>query len=119
MADSNPMRETAGREPSETVERLAVMFGALYDLSRHRDAATLGQRIVQVVPRIVACDSAIFARIQPATRTFTFIAWPERSFEAIDHGDVTALHLQDHPVIAHFSARRDARAWSVHDFLTE
>jgi DNA-binding CsgD family transcriptional regulator len=114
MANSS-MRDT-GRGPPEAAERL---FGALYDLSRHRDSATLGQRIVAVVPRIVACDSAVFARIQPATRTFTFVAWPERSFESIDHSEVIALHLQDHPLIAHFAARRDARAWSLHDFVPE
>lgn len=115
MADNHSTRYT-GRQPPEATERL---IGALYDLSRHRDAATLGQRIVTVVSRIVACDSAIFARIQPATRTFTFVAWPERSFDVIDHSEVIALHLRDHPLVAHFAARRDAHAWSLHDLVSE
>lgn len=96
---------------------LDTLLGALYDLNRHRDAGTLAEKIVAVVPRIVACDSAVFVRIDPRTRSFSFSAWPAGAFADIDHGEAVRLHQHDHPLVAHFAARRDAKAWSLHDLV--
>ena len=101
------------RDDSPAVpDTLAAVLGALYDLNRHRDADTLAQKIVSVVPRAIVCDSAIFARIEPATRSFTFSSWPTDRFARVDHKDAVGLHLQDHPLVAHFRVRRNAKAWS-------
>jgi len=88
-------------------DNLAVVLGALYDLNRHRDADTLAQKIVSVMPRAIACDTAIFARIEPAGPSFTFASWPSDRFAGVDHNDAARLHLQDHPLVAHLSARRN------------
>lgn len=99
-------------------EALAAVLGALYDLGRHRDTHTLAQKIVSVVPRMIACDSAAFARIDPATRSFSLASWPDGAFAAVDQDEAVGLHRHDHPLVAHFSTRRDAKAWSLHDLVT-
>lgn len=112
---------TQGIDQGETsqgpLDTLTAVLGALYDINRHRDANTLAREIVSVVPRAIVCDSAIFARVEAATRSFTFSAWPAGQFADVDHNDAVKLHRQDHPLVAHFSVRRDARAWNLHDFL--
>src|SRR6185295_10750464 len=112
---------TQGIDQGETsqgsLDTLTAVLGALYDINRHRDANTLAREIVSVVPRAIACDSAIFARVEAATRSFTFSAWPTGQFADVDHNDAVKLHRQDHPLVAHFSVRRDARAWNLHDFV--
>ena len=115
---TKPLGKQQGETPPQAFDNLAAVLGALYDLNRHRDANTLAQAIVSTVPRAIACDSAIFARIEPATQSFTFSAWPAGHFAGVDHNEVVRLHRQDHPMLAHFCARRDARAWSLHDFVT-
>ena len=92
---------------------LAAVVGALYDLHRHRDASTLSEKILAVV----LCDSALWVRVEPEKRSFTFAAWPADRFAAVDRKEAASLHLQDHPLVEHFSTRRDARAWSPYDFV--
>ena len=106
-----------GELSPEAFETLATVLGALYDLNRHRDSTTLAQTIVSAVPRAIACDSAIFARIDAASQSFTFSAWPVGHFAGIDHKEAVRLHRRDHPLLAHFATRRDARAWDLHDFV--
>jgi DNA-binding CsgD family transcriptional regulator len=110
--------DSRGGDSPALSETLTVVLGALYDLNRHRDADTLAQKIVTVVPRTITCDSAIFARIEPATLSFTFSSWPADRFAAVDHKDAARLHLQDHPLVAHFRVRRNAKAWSLHDLVS-
>lgn len=97
---------------------LPLVLGALYDLNRHRDPATLGRTIVSVVARVIACDSAMLARIDPAAQSFTLACWPDDRFASVDHNDAWQLHRRDHPLVGHYAVRRDARAWSLHDFVT-
>lgn len=104
-------------ETPPALDVLGGILGALYDLNRHRDANTLAQKTVSVVPRIIACDSAIFARIEPSTRSCSIAAWPEGVFDAVDQDEAIRLHQHDHPLFAHFAVRRDAKAWSLHDFV--
>jgi DNA-binding CsgD family transcriptional regulator len=111
--------ETPSRSLSGEIEILAGVLGPLYDISRHRNPDTLGQTIVSAVSQMIACDSAVFARIDPATRSFSFVAWPANRFISIDHAVAARLHLEDHPLVAHFAARRDAKAWSLHDLITQ
>ena len=76
-----------GEISQQTFETLTAVLGALYDLNRHRDASTLADAIVSIVPHAIACDSAIFARLEPATRSFTFSSWPSGRFTHVDHND--------------------------------
>ncbi len=99
-------------------DAFAHVLDALYDLNRHRDAGTLAEAIVSVVPRAIACDSAVFARIDLAAQSFTFTAWPPDHFAGVEHNQAVRLHRRDHPLVSHFTARRDARPWSLHDFVT-
>jgi hypothetical protein len=96
---------------------LAAVVGALYDLHRHRDASTLSEKILAVVLRMIACDSALWARVGPERQSFTFAAWPADRFAAVDRKEAASPHLQDHPLVEQFSTRRDARAWSPYDFV--
>jgi len=97
---------TQGIDQGETsqgsLDTLTAVLGALYDINRHRDANTLAREIVSVVPRAIACDSAIFARVEAATRSFTFSAWPTVQFADVDHNDAVRLHCQDHPLLREF-----------------
>lgn len=106
----------AGALPAET-GLLAAISEALYDLNRHRDANTLPEKILSVVSRLIACDSAVFIRIDPATTSFSLSSLPAYAFAGLNHQEVAELHLRDHPLITHFSVRRDARAWTLHDFI--
>lgn len=96
---------------------LEAVLEALYDLYRHRDINSLPARILSVVTNLIACDSALYIRTDPATTSFSLTSWPADAFASVDHSRVAELHLRDHPVVAHFSARRDARAWMLHDFI--
>lgn len=62
--------------PGVAFDTLAAVLDALYDLNRLRDPNTLPQKIVSVIPRAIACDSAVYARIEPATRSFTLSPGP-------------------------------------------
>jgi len=106
-----------GDDSPEVRDILAVVLDALYDLNRHRDANTLSQAIVSIIARIVPCESVMFARIEPAIRSFTLSSWPPDRFASVHHTDAVRLHVQHHPLVAHFSTRRDARSWSLHDFV--
>jgi hypothetical protein len=64
---------------------ITAVVDALYDLHRHRDVGTLAEKILTVVPRMIACDSAAWVRIEPATQSFTFSAWPAGRFGGLDH----------------------------------
>jgi len=99
-------------------ETLSSLLGALYDLNRHRDAHTLPRKIVSVAVRVIACDSAAFVRVDSATRSFSLVSWPDGAFAGIDQDDAFRLHRRDHPLVAHFSAARDAKAWSLHDLVS-
>jgi DNA-binding CsgD family transcriptional regulator len=90
----------------------------LYDLYRHRDLGSLPARILLVAVRLVACDSAVHARIDPETRSFSLVSSPEDAFADLDHKVAADLHMRDHPLVAHFSTRRDARAWMLHDLVS-
>jgi hypothetical protein len=107
-----------GDAPGVAFEILAAVLDALYDLNRHRDANTLPETIVSVIPRAIACDSAVYARIEPATRSFTLSSWPPDRFAGVHHNEAFRLHVQHHPLVAHFATMRDARAWSLHDFVS-
>ncbi len=110
--------EQRGALSQAAFDALAQILGALYDLNRHRNAGTLAETIVEVVPRAIVCDSAVFARIDPEAQSFTFTAWPAQRFSGLEHRQVLRLHRRDHPLVGHFAVRRDARPWSLHDFVT-
>lgn len=105
-------------DPQDDSEVLAAFSDALYDLYRHAGPETLGQAVVAVIPRAIACDSAVFVHVEPTVRAFTLVSWPPDHFVDIDHNATFALHARDHPLVAHFLSKRDARAWSLHDFVT-
>lgn len=102
--------------PAE-IGMLAAVSEALYDLNRHRAADTLPEKILSVVTRLIPCDSAVFIRIEPATTSFSFLSRPADIFAGLNHKEIAELHLRDHPFITHFSVRRDARAWTLNDFV--
>ena len=99
-------------------ETLSAFSEAVYDLGRHRDANALGQTIASVVARTIVCDSAVFVRVEPRAMSFTLSSWPPDRFVGLDHNNAVALHVQDHPLVGHFVGRRDARAWSLDDFVS-
>jgi hypothetical protein len=103
----------------EACSNLQQTLDALYDIYRRCDASTLGQTIVSAMPKAIACDSAVFVRIEPTAGSFTLTSWPIDRFDGIDHNNALALHVRDHPLVAHFSTRRDARAWSLYDFVSQ
>ena len=113
QADTKPRADAL---PADT-SLLAAISEALYDLNRHRDANTLPEKILSVVSRLIACDSAVFIRIDPATTSFSLLSQPADAFAGLNHQEVAELHLRDHPLVTHFSVRRDARAWILHDFI--
>lgn len=96
----------------------AVMDG-LYDLHRHRSADTLPRAVLAALTRAIACDSAILVRIEPKIDAFTVTAIPPDAFANLDHRTVARLHRKDHPLLFHYAKRRDPRAWSLHDFVTQ
>jgi DNA-binding CsgD family transcriptional regulator len=89
----------------------------LYDLYRHRDLSSLPARILVVATRLVACDSALYVRIDSETRSFSLVSSPEDAFANLDHRMMAELHMRDHPLVRHFSTRRDARAWMLYDLV--
>jgi DNA-binding CsgD family transcriptional regulator len=103
--------------PSSSRKNQAVLSSALYDLYRHRDAVTFPSRIVSAMARCVPCDTAAFIRVIPAANSFELTAWPQGAFDDLDHHEAFALHVRDHPLVAHFRAARDARAWSPYDLV--
>ena len=99
-------------------EALGAALSALYDLYRHRDAGTFPARVVAVLARIIDCDSALYLRADAQSGAFELTPWPEGAFETLDHREAATLHAQDHPLIAHYRVSRDARPWSLYDFVT-
>jgi hypothetical protein len=73
---------------------LAAVVGAFYDLHRHRDASTLSEKILAVVPRMIACDSALWVRVEPERQSFSFAAWPADRFAAVDRKEAASLQAQ-------------------------
>ena len=96
----------------------AVISSALYDLYRHRDATTFPARIVAALARCVVCDTVAYARIDPGAKSFELTAWPQNAFDDLDRHESFALHVRDHPLVAHFRDARHARAWSPYDLVT-
>ena len=96
----------------------AVISSALYDLYRHRDATTFPARIVAALARCVVCDTVAYVRIDPGAKSFELTAWPQNAFDDLDRHESFALHVRDHPLVAHFRGARDARAWSPYDLVT-
>jgi DNA-binding CsgD family transcriptional regulator len=118
MSEKRSLTQVGGGDTSRAgVDDLEVVMEVLYDLYRHRDINSLPARILSVVTKLIACDSALYVRIDPATKSFSLLSWPVDAFAALDHNVIADLHLRDHPVVAHFSAGRDARAWMLHDFI--
>jgi len=113
----SPRQADSGNSLRGEVVGLEAVLEVLYDLYRHRDINSLPARILSAVTNLIACDSAWYIRIDPATTSFSLTSWPADVFAAVDHREVSELHLRDHPIVAHFSARRDARAWMLHDFV--
>jgi DNA-binding CsgD family transcriptional regulator len=96
----------------------AVILSALYDLYRHRDAATFPARLVAALGRCVACDTVAYVRVEPGASSFDLTAWPQDAFDHLDRHEAFALHARDHPLVNHFRNARDARAWSPYDLVT-
>jgi DNA-binding CsgD family transcriptional regulator len=96
---------------------LDVVTSALYDLYRHREIGTLPVRIAEVVSRAVTCDSAIYVHIDPRARSFNLTCWPGGSLGELDRRDAYLLHRDEHPLVEHYRGARDARAWSLYDFV--
>lgn len=96
---------------------LNAVSEALYDLNRHYDAKTLPQKVLSLIARLIRCDSAACVRIDPATSSFSLLSWPDNTFSALDHDEVARLHVREHPLVAHFLAQRDAKAWTLYDFV--
>ena len=116
---ANPSPAQIGGESNLRTEGIGLeaVLEALYDLYRHRDITSLPARILSAVTKLIACDSALYVRIDPATKSFSLTSSPADGFAALDHKQVAELHVRDHPIVAHFSTRRDARAWLLHDFV--
>ena len=94
-----------------------MISSALYDLYRHRDAATFPARVVAALARCVPCDTAAHVRIVPGANSFELTAWPHDAFDDLDRHEAFALHVRDHPLVGHFGVARDARAWSPYDLV--
>jgi len=97
---------------------LGAALSALYDLCRHRDAGTFPTRVVAALGRIIACDSALYLRADAQSGAFELTSWPQAAFAYVDHREAATLHAQEHPLIAHYRVSRDARPWSLYDFVT-
>jgi DNA-binding CsgD family transcriptional regulator len=106
-----------GNQSRAEDDDLEMVMEVLYDLYRHWDINSLPARMLAAVTRLIACDSALFVRVSPATRSFSLLSWPSDAFDALDHNVVADIHMREHPVVAHFCAGRDARAWMLHDFI--
>jgi DNA-binding CsgD family transcriptional regulator len=101
-----------------SIQALSAVLSGLYDLYRHRDAGTFPVRVVAVVARALACDSAAYIRTDPARASFQVTGWPEGTFASLDHREAAELHAREHPLVAHYRDSRDARPWSLYDFTT-
>lgn len=91
---------------------------ALYELHCHRDANSLPAKILTVATALIPCDSALIVRVDTASPSFTFTAWPERAFTDLNAKEAAAMHIRDHPLVAHFRAGRDSKAWDLHDLVS-
>jgi DNA-binding CsgD family transcriptional regulator len=105
-------------ESQPEFDLLESVSSALYDLNRHRDRNSLPEKILAVVSRLISCDSAMFVRIDAATKSFSLISQPAFAFAELNFEEVAELHVRDHPLIAHFASRRDARAWNLYDLVS-
>jgi DNA-binding CsgD family transcriptional regulator len=105
--------------PAASSGALGAGLTALYDLYRHRDAGTFPGVVATVVARLIACDSAAYVRTEPGSSAFAVASWPEGVFASLDHRETAALHAQDHPLVANYRRARNARAWSLYDFVTQ
>lgn len=90
---------------------------AVYDLHRHRDAATYPAELVRALAQVVACDSALLVTFEPASGAFHLETWPARQFERLDRGEVARLHAAEHPFVAHCRRSRSARAFRLCDLV--
>lgn len=103
--DRSQALSSAGRNP-------AVALSALYDLYRHRDAATFAARIVAALAQCMVCDTVAHVRIASGANSFDLTAFPQGAFDDLDRHEAFGLHVRDHPVVSHFRDARDARAWA-------
>lgn len=103
--DRSQALSSAGRNP-------AVALSALYDLYRHRDAATFAVRIIAVLAQCMVCGTVAYVRIASAASSFDVTAWPQGAFDDLDRHEAFGLHVRGHPVVSHFRDARDARAWA-------
>lgn len=97
---------------------IGAMLGALYDLARHREAASFPAQVARALARIIECDSAAYVRVEPAAGSVAIGEWPEDAFAGLDHAQAIELHVRDHPFVARFRASRNARAWNLHELVT-
>lgn len=108
--DRSQALSSSGKNP-------AVVLSALYDLYRHRDAATFAARIVAALAQCMVCDTVAYVRIASGANSFDLTAWPQGAFDDLDRHEAFGLHVRDHPVVSHFRDARDARAWSPYDLV--
>jgi DNA-binding CsgD family transcriptional regulator len=94
------------------------VLAGIYDLHRHRDAATFPAQLLRVLARVVACDSALLATVEPASGAFRLETWPAGQFGRLDRGEAVRLHAAEHPFVAHCRGSRSVRALRLCDLAT-
>ena len=111
------MNRVEGSPPA--ARSIAAILGGVHDLYRHRDASSFPARVVEVLGRVLACDTAMYLRVDPGGASFDLTCWPAAACAALDHREALELHVREHPVVGHFRHSRDARAWSLYDLTTQ
>ena len=114
MNEGNPVlyKLAATIVAAETVGLEAVL-DALYDLYAI-GTSTRFRQDPSAVTKLIACDSALYiasTRDEVLHLRLAAMLSPQWIIGSLE------LHLRDHPIVAHFSAGRDARAWMLHDFI--
>ncbi len=97
---------------------MGAVLGALYDLARHRDADSFPSQVAKALARIIDCDSVAYVRVEPEAGSLAISSWPEDAFAGLDHEAAFNLHASHHPLVAHYKASRNARAWNLQELAT-
>src|SRR5258708_23828561 len=94
------------------------VLAGIYELHRHRDAASFAARLLGVPARVVACARAVMATVEPASGAFRLETWPGGQFERLDRPEVIRLHAAEHPFVTHCRRSRSVRAFRLCDLAT-
>ena len=97
------------------VERLLACIGDCYEF-REQEAFQSG--VLPALRRLVPCEIASYNEVEVAEASFVWRVDPPGSARRERRPEVFAVHAAKNPLIVHFQAQRDGRAYKWSDFVS-